>query len=212
MKRYLVVFVFMIVLLTLMFLAAQALQIPLINDPSELMRQGKWQAALIGIGLLMSDTFLPVPSSIVMIAHGWAFGILLGTCASLVGTMGGAAVGFFIARKSNKLLSRFISDDERAQADAVLKKYGALAIIVSRPIPLLAEAIILIAGTSSMSWRMMLLAAFAGNLPASLIYAIAGATAKTIDNWALMFGLVIAVCGVFWFLGKALQKTGVLEP
>jgi len=207
MKRYFLVFLIMLVLLTLMFLAAESLQIPIFTDPSEMMKKGKWEAALIGIGLLMSDTFLPVPSSLVMIAHGWAFGIPLGALASLIGAMGGSAIGFYAGRRGGPLLNRIVPEDERRQADAVLKKYGAIAIIVSRPIPMLAEALILLAGTSNMSWRTMLLASLAGNIPACIIYSIAGATASTFENWALMFGLVVAISGVFWMMGKALQKT-----
>jgi uncharacterized membrane protein YdjX (TVP38/TMEM64 family) len=85
---------------------------------------------------------------------------------------------------------------------------------VTRPVPILAETLAILAGTSPMRWRRMIAATFAGSLPAALIYALAGATARSLDNVALVFGLVLAVAGVFWLVGKRLGsgETPPAEP
>lgn len=41
-------------------------------------------------------------------------------------------------------------------------------------------------------------------LPAALLYALTGATARNLDNAALVFGLVLLVAGLFWMIGKYL--------
>jgi uncharacterized membrane protein YdjX (TVP38/TMEM64 family) len=59
-----------------------------------------------------------------------------------------------------------------------------------------------------MSWGRMVLATLAGSVPAALIYALAGATARSLDNVALIFGLVIGVAGLFWLVGRRLRVKG----
>src|SRR5258705_8618403 len=51
-------------------------------------------SAAIVIGLLASDILLPVPSSLVMILSGVAFGVFLGSIVALVGSIGGAWLWF----------------------------------------------------------------------------------------------------------------------
>ncbi len=41
------------------------------------MRASGVVAALVGVGLLVADVVLPVPSSVVMLAHGALFGVVL---------------------------------------------------------------------------------------------------------------------------------------
>lgn len=156
----------------------------------------------IGVGLLIIDVLLPVPSSLIMTGHGAAFGWPLGTALSLVGGVGAAIVAFWIGRRGGPLLERLVGADERAKADALLAKWGVLAIILSRPLPMLAETVALLAGASPMRWRTILTGALLGNLPPALLYAITGATAASLESSFLIFGLVIAVAGLFWWVAK----------
>ena len=76
--------------------------------------------------------------------------------------------------------------------------------------PLLSDAIL--AGASPMSWGRMVLATLAGSLPAALIYALTGATARNLDNVALVFGLVLGVAGLFWMVGRRLRSKEPVKP
>ena len=80
-------------LLLALFFLFEALQIPIFTDPSEIIGRGGVTAALVGVGLLIIDVFLPVPSSFVMVAHGALFGVWFGTLLSMVGQMGEALLG-----------------------------------------------------------------------------------------------------------------------
>ena len=191
------------------FLAAfgilQKLPLPFMQDPTAWMSQEAGPlAAAVGMGLLIADVLLPVPSSLVMIAHGALFGVGVGTALSLVGSLGAAAFGFSLGRRGGPLLSRLVSEQEKVRADAMLAKWGALAIVVTRPIPLLAETTAILAGASPMGWGKLILASLAGSFPAALLYALTGATARTFGSGALMFGFVILIAGLFWLAGRKL--------
>ena len=206
MKRYLLVVFVMIVCFLIAFGVAELLQIPLLTDPSSIMEQGKWQAAIISTALLVGDVFLPVPSSIVMTMNGRIFGVGVGAGISLIGTMGSAALGFFLGRRGGKILEKVVSPAAKLRADAMLKKYGGLAIVVTRPVPLLAEVMTILAGTSDMSWRVLILSALVGSIPSCLLYALAGASSGSVGNSFLIWFIVLATGGILWWLGEYIVK------
>ena len=201
MKRYLLTVVGLIVLFTILFVIVEALGVPLLSDPTPWMKHGGVLAATIGVGLLIADVVLPVPSSIVMVAHGALFGVLWGTVLSLIGSVGAAVFGFAIGRRGGRLLERVVTRAECERASSILERWGTLAIIVTRPVPLLAETVAIMAGASSMSWRALVVASIAGSLPPALLYALTGAAVANLQNTALMFGVVLVVAGLFWLVG-----------
>jgi uncharacterized membrane protein YdjX (TVP38/TMEM64 family) len=111
--------------------------------------------ALTGVGLLVGDIVLLVPSSLIMIANGALFGVAIGTILSIMGNLGAALVGFFIGRRGEPVLARFIPPEESSRANHFLNEWGLLAIIITRPVPLLLETTIIMAGASTMHWRSM---------------------------------------------------------
>ncbi|HSE16446.1 MAG TPA: VTT domain-containing protein [Pyrinomonadaceae bacterium] len=206
MKRYLLTVVALIALFTILFVIVEALGVPLLSDPTPWMKHGGVAAASIGVGLLIADVVLPVPSSIVMVAHGALFGVLWGTMLSLVGSVGAAVFAFAIGRRGGALLERVVTPAERARASNILARWGTLAIIVTRPVPLLAETVAIMAGASSMTWRAIIVASIAGSLPPALLYALTGAAVANLQNTALMFGAVLFIAGLFWVVGKSFSR------
>lgn len=188
------------------FLIVEGLNLNLLDEPSTLMEARGIGAALAGVGLLVVDVLLPVPSSLVMMTNGALFGIPFGTLLSLAGALGAALVGFAIGRRGGNLLARFVPPRERARADRLLQQWGVLAIIVTRPVPILAETAVVMGGASSLSWTSMILASAAGSLPIALLYAITGSAAASLNNSVLSFGFVILVAGLFWGVGRRAGK------
>jgi membrane protein DedA with SNARE-associated domain len=94
-----------------------------------------------------------------------------------------------------------VPPEERARADHILRRWGGLAIVVTRPVPLLAETVAIMAGTSPLGWRRAALAALLGSLPPALLYALSGATAAALTSGILVLGLVLLVAGIFWLVG-----------
>jgi uncharacterized membrane protein YdjX (TVP38/TMEM64 family) len=132
-----------------------------------------------------------------MVAYSALFGAIGGTLLSVGGSMGAALVGFSIGRRGGPLLARLVSPKERARADYILSRWGTLAIVVTRPVPLLAETVAIMAGTSPLGWRQASLAALLGSIPPALLYALSGATAAALSSGVLVFGLVLLVAGIF---------------
>lgn len=207
MKRYWILAASLIAFFLATFGLMTAFHVSFLEDPTTWMnsRGGLW-AALAGVALLISDVFLPVPSSLVMVAHGALFGVAIGSALSLLGSVGATVLGFWVGRRGGPLVARMVTEKEKARADAILKRWGALAVVITRPIPLLAETTAILAGASPMGWGKMLLAGVAGSAPAALLYALTGATAKSFSSGILMFGVVMLISGVFWFVGKGSAK------
>jgi uncharacterized membrane protein YdjX (TVP38/TMEM64 family) len=116
-----------------------------------------------------------------------------------------ALLGFALGRRGGRLSVRLVPPGERARADRLLARWGTLAIIVTRPVPLLAETTVIMAGASPLGWRRVALAALAGSLPGALLYALTGAVAASFQNGALVFVLVLFVAGVSWLVGRWLE-------
>lgn len=202
MKRYALIASGLIVFFLLLFLLINALDVRILIDPTPWMAGASWQVALIGVGLLVVDVLLPVPSSLVMIAHGVLFGIWWGTLLSWGGSVGATLIGFAIGRRGGKLMDRCLSRQEKERADVLLRRWGGLAIIVTRPVPVLAETTAIIAGSTAMSWRMTLISAAAGSLPPALVYAVVGAKATSLNEGLLIFLLGVLLAGLFWLAGR----------
>jgi uncharacterized membrane protein YdjX (TVP38/TMEM64 family) len=205
MKRYLMVMGGMILLFLALFFLVEALGVPLLVDPTPWLNQGGLWAAALGVGLLIADVLLPVPSSLVMVAHGALFGVAIGTLLSLLGSTGAAVFGFWIGRRGGKWLERLVPLDERERANRLLERWGLLAVVVTRPIPLLAETVAIMAGASPLGWLGTTLAALAGSLPPALLYALTGASAGRFQNTALMFLFVVVITGIIWMLGRKIR-------
>jgi membrane protein DedA with SNARE-associated domain len=87
----------------------------------------------------------------------------------------------------------------------LLERWGPLAIIVTRPVPVLAETITIVAGASSMRWSRLILASVFGSLTPAFLYAMTGAAVANLQSTALMFGVVLLVASLFWFAGRLLE-------
>lgn len=180
----------------------EALRVPLLTDPAPWLSGGGAVAAGVGVGLLVVDVLLPVPSSLVMLAHGARFGVAAGTLLSLAGSTGAALLGFAVGRRGTGILERVTTTEERERADRLLQRWGTLAVIVSRPVPMLAETIVIVAGTSSLGWRRVAAAAVAGSLPPALLYAVTGAAVADLRSRVLVFAGVSAVAAAAWAIGR----------
>lgn len=192
-RRYWVVPAALVGLMLATFLAVEALDVRLLTDPGPLLEPRGAVAAAVGVGLLVADVGLPVASSVVMLTHGAMFGAAVGAGLSLLGSMGAFAMGFALGRRGEHAVERFVPEEERVRADALLRRWGLLAVVVSRPVPMLAETMAFLAGASSLPWRASLAAALVGSLPAAVLYAVAGAVAASFAVGAVVFAVVVVL-------------------
>ena len=203
--RYLLVVVGVLAVLLVIFAVVRLLPVAVLDDPVPLVSPD-YLGAVLGVGLLIADVALPVPSSLVMIAFGGLFGAFTGTLLSLLGSVGAAVVGYLLGRWVGPvLLARVCSDAERARADKMVHRWGVIAVAASRPIPILAETIMVAAGASRLGVGKTVLAAALGALPASVMFAIAGAHGGDGPSGLLVFAAAIATSVLLWLIGRRVR-------
>ena len=148
-------------------------------------------AALV-VALLSGDIFLPVPSSVVSTFGGAQLGSWLGTLVSWFGMTLGAVLGFAIARRwGYAVAARFSSRQELDQMKPLSDRYGPGVLILTRAVPVLAEASVLLLGVHRLSWRRFLPPVLLSNLGLAVAYSFFGDYAQT-HEW-LPLGLAVAV-------------------
>jgi uncharacterized membrane protein YdjX (TVP38/TMEM64 family) len=112
------------------------------------------QFGIAGAFLLAVDVVLPVPSSVL----GTLLGARLGLVQGFVWTFAGLTLGHTIGYGVGRLALR--------RLDASLPKAPTLAaVFLSRPVPVLAEAMTMTAGATRTPFAQFLLFAAAGNAP-----------------------------------------------
>ena len=189
-----------VVVFMIVFVVVEQLQLPLLTDPHPGSTAQGWAPAAIGVILLIADVILPVPSSGVMIVQGAVYGIAVGAVLSVIGGTGATVVGFLLGRRGQAVLERWAGAEQQARAVALLDRYGVWAIIATRPVPMLAESVSIMAGTGRLRWWQVAWAGAVGNIIPAIGYAAVGAYAATFVNALTVFALVIAVAGIVWIV------------
>jgi uncharacterized membrane protein YdjX (TVP38/TMEM64 family) len=158
--------------------------------------------AFISVLLLGIDVILPIPSSFVMISNGVLFGFVAGGMLSVAGGLISSMVGYYIGSKGNQLARKFSSETDEAKARVFLEKYGSIAIIASRPIPVLAESVSIISGTLNWTFKKVLFNSFIGLLPVSFVYSLTGAYSTSFNSAAIAFLINIGMAGLIWLITR----------
>jgi uncharacterized membrane protein YdjX (TVP38/TMEM64 family) len=156
----------------------------------------------VGFALLVLDVFLPVPSSVIMIANGALFGWGPGTLVSAAGATAATMLGWGLGRLGRDAFRRWVHPDAHARAEELFRRHGLMAVVATRPIPILAETVAVVAGASGMRGERAAISGVLGSLPAAALYAWAGSRGLSAANDVAVFGFVIALAAVLWRLGE----------
>jgi uncharacterized membrane protein YdjX (TVP38/TMEM64 family) len=141
-------------------------------------RPEPWLLATATAAILASDIFLPVPSSLVSTLAGAQLGVLPATLASWIGLTLGGAIGFGLARRCGRpLLRRHSSAGDLESMDRTGARLGVWMLAITRPLPVLAEATVLLLGTTELPWRRFLPVLAMSNLGLAAAYSLLGSLA-----------------------------------
>ena len=159
--------------------------------------------------LLAADIFLPVPSSAVITYAGATAGIFPATISAWLGLTLGGVSGYELSRIwGSKLIDRLSGTDDREQMRELVAQYGSLAVILTRPLPILGETAVLIVGSLKMHRVAFYFALSLSNLAISLVYASFGnwfsdpARLPWILAASLIAPLLLTVATRFFYLRK----------
>ena len=157
------------------------------------------------VGLLAADVFLPVPSSLIMVLSGAAFGVWWGALLAFGGSIGGEWLGFEVARRYGSGLStRFVGDaKEVRRLNQILLNHGAAAVVVTRALPVVMETMSVVAGLSTMRRGTFLVASAIGTAPIVVVYAYAGAMSRETGSLVPAIVILVAVAAAGWVWYRA---------
>lgn len=147
------------------------------------------------VGILAVDILLPVPSSLVATLGGAQLGIAVGTVCGWLGMTLGSLAGWGLGRLLGRAALARVDDETRTSLTAHERPLGPLLVVLTRPLPLLAEAAAILAGAAAMPARTFLAAAASGNLAIALAWSVAGAVGRGGDSlqWMLVWSLIVPV-------------------
>jgi uncharacterized membrane protein YdjX (TVP38/TMEM64 family) len=171
----------------------------------ELLDRGRAQPylGLLLAAVLAGDILLPVPSSLVSTAAGVLLGFAAGTLVSLAGMTAGCALGYALGRFARAgLLDRIVGPDQLGKATASAARWGDWAVVICRPVPVLAEATVVVAGLTRRPWTRFLLLTTLANLGVSAAYALVGAYSLTAGSFLLAFAGALGIPALAWGLLK----------
>ncbi len=134
--------------------------------------------AVIVVLALTLDVLLPVPASLVSVAASVMIGGTVGAIALFTGLMCGSLFGYFVGRYArNSLLNRLLGPDARARLTLLSGGRGAIALLLARPMPVLAEASVILAGLERYPIVRFVQISLLANLGVTLLYMAAANTA-----------------------------------
>jgi uncharacterized membrane protein YdjX (TVP38/TMEM64 family) len=210
MARYGVLVAGLVVMLLASLALVEALEVGLLTDAGERLEgDDALGVAALGCTLLVGDVLVPVPSSVVMLALGAELGPLAATVVATAGLSLAGVCGYGIGHLARPWAERTVPRPAWAQADRWLARWGAAAIVASRPVPVLAETVTILAGASRLPFREVALAVVTGSAFVAAVYAVVGAAVVAGDA-GLAALLACAVLALVLVGRRALERPGIV--
>jgi uncharacterized membrane protein YdjX (TVP38/TMEM64 family) len=156
----------------------------------------------IALYLLQAFVFF-IPSSVLTMAGGYAFGILWGTVYSLIGITIGSIITFFIARKlGRQFFRKIIHKKELEHFDVFFKKRGDSSILLARSIPMLfpMDVVSIAAGLTQIRFRHYLTFSILGFIPNLIMLTLFGESLSKGMNPAIIAIIVLIVIAALSYM------------
>lgn len=156
--------------------------------------------------LLGLDVVLPVPSSIVMVGNGALFGLVWGGMLSAAGLMVSSVLAYGLGRWANGRWGGRVREEDVARLGALLSRYGAVFIVASRPVPIVAELAGLVAGAGRMALGTYLWASAAGAVAVGFSYAFIGSLLEGSSSLIVVFGAGALASALMWLWSRRILE------
>ncbi|MGQ2931428.1 MAG: TVP38/TMEM64 family protein [Sphingopyxis sp.] len=164
-------------------------------------------AAAFIIAALTLDLFLPVPNGVTNTLAGAAFGFPVGTLVIWLGLMGASLAGYAVGRwAARPLAKRWLGADDVEKAHALAERAGPIALILSRPVPVLAEVMAIAAGVSAMAFARFALVMALANLGVAMLFAAIGAAAIEQASTELLMLGAVGLPLLFWLSWQGIER------
>lgn len=172
---------------------------------------GARERPLLGAGLIVAllagDAVLPVPSSLVSAFAGGAFGWRSGALVIWTGMTLGCLASYALGSSAGRGVAvRILGKAELDRARSLFADVGPAALIVTRAVPVLAEAATLVAGAARMPFWTFLLSTSVANVGVAIAYAGIGAAAATSSSFLIAFIGLVSVPAIAWAAWRLLPR------
>lgn len=126
--------------------------------------------------MVLQTLFTPLPLFLLAGANGFIFGLWYGTLITLIGSILGATIAFYLARGFGRgIICRFLKQTYMAKVDKMSHSGGPWMVFIARLIPIIPSSIIsYVAGLSKITFRGFFIATAVGKLPEIVIYTALG--------------------------------------
>lgn len=159
---------------------------------------GPW-AWIAGVGLLVADIIMPVPSTVVMSALGYLYGWWWGGWISALGAMAAGYFAYGLSRLVGRPGARWLAGEEGlAKGEKLFQAGGGWMVALSRWTPVLAEVIACLAGLARMPIVPFTTALACGAVPLGFIFAAIGHLGQDRPSMALALSAIAPVA--LWLL------------
>ena len=131
---------------------------------------------LLFFAMVVQAFAIPIPSELVLICGGAAFGLLIGWLVGALGSVVAAFIGFYISRKGGRTVAvRFVGERGIEFADNWFNRWGVWAVLLGRFAPFIPfDVVSYSAGLTQMKFRSFMIPTVIGTLPRALFYAFLG--------------------------------------
>jgi uncharacterized membrane protein YdjX (TVP38/TMEM64 family) len=162
-----------------------------------------------GYGLFLAAgsimTALGLPRQMVAFFGGYAFGVLTGFLLGAVAALGGCILAFYYARLFSRGLVRRMFPEKLQRFDDFIRGHPFTMTLLVRLLPVGSNLVTnLIAGVSRVPKPAFFAGSFAGYLPQTLIFALAGSGLTVGSQWQI--GLSIVLFVISGLLGVRLYR------
>jgi 3-dehydroquinate synthase len=153
---------------------------------------------LIVLGLSL-DILLPIPSSVLSVWAVVSLGLTGGVVAIWIGLCVACMFGYWLGTCSRPwLLKKFVKTQDMIEARRFSSRYGILALVLLRAVPVLAEASVLTAGLVKMPFRRFMLVTSLSNAGIAFVYAGISAYLNVYTSFTGAIVAGIAVPAAAW--------------
>ncbi len=175
------------------------------NEMKEYVKSfGVW-APIIYLGILAILPLLLFPDSVMVMAGGMIFGLYKGTLLTLLGSLIGGTVAFYISRNLGQNAVKKIIKKDLVLFREQSEKNGFIIILLLRLVPLFPFKVVSYsAGLSDIKYKDFLLATAIGALPGMIVYTNVGdkSTAVGSTSFYISIGLLVLLTVVSLWLKK----------
>ena len=167
-------------------------------------------AWVVGVALLLLDIVLPIPATGVMAALGIIYGPVWGGIIGACGSILSGLVGYVLSRRFGLRAAEWVAGKEDIKkCEAFFAAKGGFAVMLSRWLPVMPEAVSCLAGLARMRFSVFLASLVFGTIPMAFVYAFLGYENSANPVYAIIFSILIPV--VLWIPARIILRKNTEE-